>query len=138
MVLNKFIGNGMPSLSISLKSQDSYNQSMLIPSSQNINIQRKLLKDNGITSFSKVVSPLPMHLKLFTHEGDLFSDPTHYKKLAAKLNFLSHARPDLSYTIQNPQLIHATTQNTSLTCFTTYFELCAFHLSSRHLIAMGK
>lgn len=60
---------------------------------------KDLLQESGVTSFHKVATPLPKHLKLFTNEGDLFHDPTLYRKLIGKLNFLTHTRPDLSYTI---------------------------------------
>ena len=61
---------------------------------------KELLQESGITSFHIVVTPLPINLKLLKNEGKLFSDPTLYKKLIGKLNFLTHTTPNLSYTIQ--------------------------------------
>ena len=61
---------------------------------------KDLLKESGIQSFSKVVTPLPMHLKLLAHEGDLFPDPTLYRRMIGNLNFLTHTHPNFSYTIK--------------------------------------
>ncbi|XP_057522453.1 uncharacterized mitochondrial protein AtMg00810-like [Amaranthus tricolor] len=47
-----------------------------------------------------IATPLPLNLKLQTNNSPLFHDPTHYGSLVGKLNFLTHTRPDFSYTIQ--------------------------------------
>ena len=62
---------------------------------------KELLKESGIQNFKKAISPLPINLKLRADEGDLLPDPTPYRKLIEKLNFLSHTRPDLAFTIQH-------------------------------------
>lgn len=74
---------------------------------------KELLADAGLTSFKSVVTPLPLHLKLTAEDGDLYTDPTFYRCMVGKLNFLTHTRPDLSYTIQclsqflqNPRVQH--------------------------------
>ncbi|KAL8135551.1 hypothetical protein AgCh_010260 [Apium graveolens] len=61
----------------------------------------KLLQAAGITDSKSVVTPLPLHLKLQADEGDLYHDPSHYRCLVGKLNFLTHTRPDLSFTVQH-------------------------------------
>lgn len=63
---------------------------------------KELLLESGIKNFKKVVTPLPCQLKLSTDEGTLLQDPTPYRSLVGKLNFLSNTRPDLSYTVQTP------------------------------------
>ena len=53
------------------------------------------------------VSPLPLHLKLSLEDGDPFHDPALYRSLVGKLNYLTHTRPDLSYTVQTlSQFMH--------------------------------
>lgn len=61
----------------------------------------ELLRDSGISTFKTVTTPLPITLKLQQSDhSPPFSDPTYYRSLVGKLNFLTHTRPDLSYTVQ--------------------------------------
>lgn len=46
------------------------------------------------------MTPLPLHVKLNTTDGELFNRPELYRSLVGKLNFLTNTRPDLSYTVQ--------------------------------------
>ena len=62
---------------------------------------KELLKESGISTFKKVVTPLPMNFKLSTSEGNLLEDPKPYKSLIGNLNFLTNTRPDLAFTVQN-------------------------------------
>ena len=59
-----------------------------------------LLSESKINKFKRVVTPLPLHLKLSAHNGNLMPDPTPYRSLIGKLNYLTNTRPDLSYTVQ--------------------------------------
>lgn len=61
---------------------------------------KNLLATSGIQNFKKVATPLPLNLKLRADEGTPLNDPSVYRTLIGKLNFLSNTRPDLAYTIQ--------------------------------------
>ncbi|XP_075086252.1 uncharacterized protein LOC142168967 [Nicotiana tabacum] len=54
--------------------------------------------DNQYTTFS---SPLDCTIKLKAEEGTLLADPTHYRKLVGKLNFLTNTRLDIAYSVQH-------------------------------------
>ena len=64
------------------------------------NFTKEFLLDSGITNFKKVVTPLPINLKLQKDNFPIFHDPPLYRSLAGKLNFLTHTCPDLAYTVQ--------------------------------------
>ena len=73
----------------------------------------ELLHDSGIHSFKKVVTPLSLNLKLQSGSSPLYHNPIHYTSLVGKLNFLTHTRLDLSFTMktlsqdmQNPTDLH--------------------------------
>ena len=56
-----------------------------------------LLTDSGFDCSKFVSTPLPYNCKLDPDSGELLHDPTHYRALVGKLNYLSHSRPDLSF-----------------------------------------
>ena len=58
------------------------------------------LVDSNIPSFKKVVTPLPIHLMLHSNYSPPFSNPTLYRSLIGKLNFLTNTRPNLSFFVQ--------------------------------------
>ncbi|XP_021730460.1 uncharacterized protein LOC110697390 [Chenopodium quinoa] len=62
---------------------------------------KELLKEAGVQEDKTAVTPLPVNLKLQATEGELYDDPSKYRCLVGKLNFLTHTRPDLSYTVQH-------------------------------------
>ncbi|XP_042939631.1 uncharacterized mitochondrial protein AtMg00810-like [Carya illinoinensis] len=58
-----------------------------------------ILSETGLLAAKP--SPLPMepNLKLQKDQGDVFHDPTLYRKLVGKLLYLTNTRPDLSYSV---------------------------------------
>jgi len=74
---------------------------------------KELLKDCGYTFKRPASFPLPLNCKLLPDEGQLLADPTSYRTLAGKLNFLTHTRLDLCFSVQylsqflqNPRIPH--------------------------------
>ena len=59
-----------------------------------------LLKDSGLNCSRHASTPLPLNCKLDPNQGDLLLDPTYYRAMVGKINFLTHTRPDLSFTAQ--------------------------------------
>lgn len=52
-----------------------------------------LLSEFKCSNVSSVVSPLDPHVKLSVEVGDLLTDPSLYRQLVGKLNFLKYTRP---------------------------------------------
>ena len=60
-----------------------------------------LLQEFDCTHSSAVICPLDYNIKLSPKEGTLLQDPTVYRRLIGKLNFLTHIRPDIAFFIQH-------------------------------------
>ena len=50
----------------------------------------ELLLTGGFKNFKKVATPIPSKLKLSAHKETLLTDPTLYRSLTGKLNFLTN------------------------------------------------
>lgn len=61
----------------------------------------ELLQEFGCIDCNTVICPLETNLKLHQHEGKHLQDRSLYRKLVGKLNFLTHTRPDIAFTVQH-------------------------------------
>ncbi|XP_021737600.1 uncharacterized protein LOC110704130 [Chenopodium quinoa] len=61
---------------------------------------KELLQECLMDVYKQAQTALPAHIKLVNDAGDFYSDPTHYRCLVGKLDFLTHTRPYLSFAIQ--------------------------------------
>jgi len=59
---------------------------------------KELLMDCGFHLRQSTSTPLPLNCKLLLDEGKFLNDPTIYRTLVGKLNFLTHTRLYLSFT----------------------------------------
>uniref|UniRef100_A0A3Q7IWP2 Reverse transcriptase Ty1/copia-type domain-containing protein n=1 Tax=Solanum lycopersicum TaxID=4081 RepID=A0A3Q7IWP2_SOLLC len=60
-----------------------------------------LLNEFECSSYSPVTSSLESRVKLKASEGLLLKEPTYYKKLVGKLNFLTNRRIDIAFSVQH-------------------------------------
>lgn len=60
-----------------------------------------LLKEYDCSPYTSFTSPLDPNVKLQAKEGTLLPDPTYYRKLIGKLNFLTNTRLDIAYSVQH-------------------------------------
>uniref|UniRef100_A0A803M681 Reverse transcriptase Ty1/copia-type domain-containing protein n=1 Tax=Chenopodium quinoa TaxID=63459 RepID=A0A803M681_CHEQI len=57
--------------------------------------------ESGLNPFKSFATPLPLHLKLNSDDRDVLDDPLSYRCLVRKLNFLTHTRLDLAFTVHS-------------------------------------
>ena len=60
----------------------------------------ELMSLYSMQDYKTVPTPLPSKLKLLPQMDNPLKDPSSYKQLIGKLNFLVHTRPDLAFTVQ--------------------------------------
>ncbi|XP_019236843.1 PREDICTED: uncharacterized protein LOC109217069 [Nicotiana attenuata] len=60
-----------------------------------------LFKEYQCMDHNSFASPLDLTIKLRAKEGEVLTDPTYYRKLLGKLNFLTNTRLDITYSVQN-------------------------------------
>ncbi|PHU29232.1 Polygalacturonate 4-alpha-galacturonosyltransferase [Capsicum chinense] len=58
-----------------------------------------LIKEYNCFDYSSMSSPLDSTIKLKAKEGDPLPDPTYYRKLIGKLNFLTNTRLDIAFSV---------------------------------------
>lgn len=94
----------------------------------------ELLRNADISSPKAVNTPLPITIKLHHDDGSPdFSDPTYYRHLVENLNFLTHTRPDLSFTVQTLSQFMQCPSTTHFNAH-THTSLCWFYCWPRHTI----
>uniref|UniRef100_A0A3Q7FLP1 Reverse transcriptase Ty1/copia-type domain-containing protein n=1 Tax=Solanum lycopersicum TaxID=4081 RepID=A0A3Q7FLP1_SOLLC len=59
-----------------------------------------LLKKYECSNYTSLSSPLDPNVKLRAKEGNPLPDPTYYRKLVGKLNFLTNTRMDIAFSVQ--------------------------------------
>lgn len=60
-----------------------------------------LLDEYNCNHLPLVSSPLDPSCKLSAESSELPKDPTSYRRILGKLNYLTHTRPDLSFTVHH-------------------------------------
>nr|XP_016442997.1 PREDICTED: uncharacterized mitochondrial protein AtMg00810-like [Nicotiana tabacum] len=59
-----------------------------------------LLQEFNSMHLTPLSSPLDPTVRLQAKTGDAIKDPTFFRHLLGKMNYLTHTRPDLSFTVQ--------------------------------------
>lgn len=60
-----------------------------------------MIKEFGVKPSASAVSPLDPSIKLKPDEGAPISDPSLYKKIVGKLNYLTHTRSGIAFSVQH-------------------------------------
>ena len=58
-----------------------------------------LLQSAAMLDCSPMPTPLPIQLNRVPHQDELFSEPTYFRSLAGKLQYLTLTRPDLQFAV---------------------------------------
>ena len=95
---NVFSIKDLGRLSFFLGLELTYSANVIIITQQKFS--KELIRNVDISLLTPHVTPLPLNHKSSSHNSFLLSNPTLYRSLVGKLNFLTHTHPDLSYDIQ--------------------------------------
>lgn len=57
-------------------------------------------QESGFLDATPIVTLLPQNVKFANDTSHLLSNPTEYRTLIGKFNFLTHTRPDISFVVQ--------------------------------------
>jgi len=60
---------------------------------------KELLEEFGCQDMTSVLCPLDSTQQLSAEDSELFDNPSLYKKIIGKLNFLTNTRPDLAFAV---------------------------------------
>ncbi|CAO2838095.1 unnamed protein product [Amaranthus hypochondriacus] len=85
-------------LSFFLGLELTYSDNGIIVTKQKFSTE--LHRDAAIPHLKAHVTPLPLNHKMSATGAPLLQDPSIYRSLVGKLNFLTHTHPDLSYAVQ--------------------------------------
>ncbi|KAL0428623.1 UNVERIFIED_CONTAM: Retrovirus-related Pol polyprotein from transposon RE1 [Sesamum latifolium] len=68
---------------------------------------RDIIQDAGLVNAKPTLTPLPLGLKLSSHNSPVLTDPEPFRHLIGRLLYLNFTRPDISYgTQQLSQFVH--------------------------------
>ena len=59
----------------------------------------QLLKDTGFLTAKSISVPMDPTIRLTTHEGELLSDPSQYRRLVGWLIYLTLSKPDITFIV---------------------------------------
>lgn len=69
---------------------------------------KELLQFSGMDLSKSATTQIPITQKLQADVGDPYHDPTFFRRLVGKLNFFTHTRPDLAFSVQTlSQFMHS-------------------------------
>nr|XP_016491875.1 PREDICTED: uncharacterized protein LOC107811462 [Nicotiana tabacum] len=86
------------------------------------------MKEYDCFAYNILSSPLDPIVKLKADEGTLLPDPTYYRKLVGKLNYLTNTRLDIAYNVQLLIQFMQAPRDTQLTA--------TFHLLRHHALTL--
>lgn len=70
----------------------------------------EILHKAGMSTCNPMLTPLPLKLNVMSNGDDLFPDPTYFRSLAGKLQYLTLTRPDIQFAVNFiSQRMHAPT-----------------------------